>query len=351
MVLEHSLRKIIEISKPGGYEQLKVVEKPDLVPSANQVLVQAQYSGVNYADCCVRWGVYESAKKYVGWPITPGFEVSGVVSQVGSATKKFKVGDEVIAFTRFNGYSSQVCVDESQIMLKPASMTLAEAAGFPAVFMTAFYAFHQLFIIRPGSRILVHSAAGGVGTALIQVAKQAGCEVIGIVGSSHKVPYLQAYGIDEIIDKSTNKNFPEYLQKKYPSGFDVVFDANGYITFESSYKLLKPTGRLVIYGSHSLLPKSGGRINYLKAGWGLLKTKKIDPLDLITDNKSVIGFNVSFLFDEKEVMAENIAGLSKLLAQGSIKAAPAKIFDFEKVGEAHQTIESGQSVGKLVLKI
>jgi NADPH:quinone reductase-like Zn-dependent oxidoreductase len=345
------LRKIIEISKPGGYEQLKVVEKPDLVPTENQVLVQAQYCGVNYADCCVRWGVYESAKKYVGWPITPGFEVSGVVAKLGRGVTGFKEGDEVIAFTRFDGYASQVCVDQSQIMKKPASMSMPEAAGFPAVFMTAYYAFHQLFIVRPGSRILVHSAAGGVGTAMIQVAKQAGCEVIGIVGSSHKVPYLQAYGINEVIDKSTNTDFHNYLKNKYPGGFDVVYDANGYTTFESSYQLLKPTGRLVIYGSHSLLPKSGGRINYIKAGWGLLKTKKIAPLTLITDNKSVIGFNVSFLFEEKEMMRENIAGLSRLLAQGAIKAAPAKVFDFEKAGEAHQAIESGQSVGKLVLKI
>ncbi len=344
------MRKVV-ISSAGGYDKLVIETSAEPTITDDQVLIDVAYAGVNYADCCVRWGVYESAKKFVGWPITPGFETSGVIKRVGAKVSKFKVGDQVIAYSFFNGYASQIAVNQDQLIALPNGFNLESGAAFPAVFMTAYHALFQQFILRPGSKILVHSAAGGVGTAIIQLGKIIGCKIVGVVGSSHKVDYLKKMGIDRVVDKSTEKNYWANLKNEFGDGFDAVFDANGHTTFRDSYKALRQTGKLVVYGSHSMLPNQGGRLNYFKAAWGLLNTPRINPLNLITDNKSVIGFNVSFLFSEKAVVNENIAGLSKFAQAGAVKPIATTVFKFDDVARAHQLIESGQSTGKIVLKM
>lgn len=134
-------------------------------------------------------------KRYVGFPITPGFEVSGKVAAVGSDVTKFKIGDLVIGFTLFNGYASQAVIKEANVIPLPKTFTLEQGAGFPAVFMTAYYALKQVCYIYPRSSILVHSVAGGVGTALTQVARSMDIEVVGVVGSPSKssTPNLLAF--------------------------------------------------------------------------------------------------------------------------------------------------------------
>jgi synaptic vesicle membrane protein VAT-1 len=342
--------KKISIPAAGGYDRLELVTAPDLVCGPGDVLIDVKFAGVNYADCCVRLGVYESAKRYVGFPITPGFEVSGRVAAIGSAVSRFKVGDLVIGFTLFNGYASQAVIKEAHVLPLPTQFTLDQGAGFPAVFMTAYYALKQICYIYPGSSILVHSVAGGVGTALTQVARSMNVEVVGVVGNPSKIEYAKSIGVATVYDKSDPSFSWDLIRNDFPKGFDAVFDANGYTTNKISYSLLRPTGKLVLYGSHSLIPKTGGHLNYFKAAWGLLRTPKYDPLKLITDNKSIICLNVSFLFDEAERVNENVSGLQALLEKGLLKPPQTKIFPIEQVAEAHKHIESGLSVGKIVLQ-
>lgn len=344
------MKKIV-IHKAGGYDQLKIESSADLLPQKNEVVVDVKAIGVNYADCCVRWGVYESAKQLVGWPITPGFEFSGVVRTVGPDCKNIRVGQEVMGITLFNAYATQVKVPESQIFLIPKNFSFEQAAGFPAVFITAYHALFQLVKIYPNSKVLIHSAAGGVGSALVQQAKLAGLHVTGVIGSTHKTEYLKSLGADCIIDKSKQDLWAE-AEKIAPGGFDAIFDANGYTTFQDSYAHLRPVGKLITYGSHSLLPKGGtGHINYFKAALGLLKTPKYSPLKLITDNKSVIGFNLSFLFDRNELATEALKQLGLWAEQGLIKPPKITAFAFGQVSEAHKAIESGQSIGKIILTV
>ncbi len=345
------MKKIV-IPSAGGYDKLVLQEFTSSLaaPSANEVQIQVRFAGVNYADCLIRLGVYASAKEYVGWPITPGFEVSGTVIRVGESVQNFKPGDLVGGFTLFNGYSSEINIVESQVFHLPSGFTLEECAAFPAVFMTAYYALFQIIHIHKSGTILVHSAAGGVGSALVQLASQAKMKVIGVVGSRHKMEYVQSLGAEKVYDKSRSDFSWSEIAKDHPKKFDAVFDANGFTTFTASYQLLRPTGKLVVFGSHSLIPKSGGRLNYLKAAWGLLRTPKFSPMDLITENKTVAGFNLSFLFTEQEMMQENLKGLLQLFANKQIKPPKVRVFPAEKVAEAHAHIESGQSVGKIVLE-
>lgn len=344
------MKKIV-IHQAGSYDQLKIEEHGELRAGQGQIIVQVQAIGVNYADCLVRWGVYESAKEYIGWPITPGFEFAGVIKELGPDCQNLRVGQEVMGVTLFNAYATEVCVSENQIFPLPQGFSKLEAAGFPAVFFTAYHALFQIVRLYPHSKILVHSAAGGVGSALTQLAHAAGFKVTGVVGGSHKIEAVKKLGADFVIDKS-QEDLWKKAREICPEGYDAIFDANGYVTLREGYRHLRPTGKLISYGAHSLLPKGGtGRLNYFKAAWGLLRTPKFNPLQLITDNKSVVGFNLSFLFQRSDLLQESISELLKLASAGKIKPPTTTSFPFADVAKAHQLLESGQSVGKIVLTV
>lgn len=341
------MKKIV-IPKPGGYERLQCQTFPDPEPQAGQLCIAVEAAGVNYADCAVRWGLYESAKRFVGYPITPGFEVAGKVAAVGEGVTGWKVGDEVMAVSFFGGYASRLCVPVHQAYRKPAHWTMAQAAGFPAVFLTAYHALYQQMRLKPGMKLLVHSAAGGVGTALVQLGKVAGCEVTGVVGSSHKVAACKENGADHVIDKSTQDLWAE-AERIAPQGYDVVLDANGYATLRQSWAHVRPTGKLVIYGFHTMLPKQGGRLNWVKLVWGWLKTPRFNPIDLPNQNKSIVSFNLSFLFDRSDLLTEGMDDMLRWVDEGRLHPPLTREFPLEAAAEAHKAIESGQSVGKLIL--
>ncbi len=344
------MRKIV-VHSPGDYSRLKIEEHPDLSAGENEVIVEVRASGVNYADVCVRWGVYESAKRFVGWPITPGFEFSGVVKSIGSGVTRFRPGDRVFGVTFFGAYASEVRVVEKHLFLIPDGFCFEEAAGFPAVFMTAYHALFQLVRLPPRAKLLVHSAGGGVGSALIQLARAEGYFTVGVVGSPHKVDYVKSLGADRVIDKSCEDLWPK-VREHCPDGYDAVLDANGPSTLRQGYEVLRATGKLITYGQHSILPQSAsGRMNYLKAGWGLLRMPRYNPLKLVTDNKSVIGFNLSFLFDRDDLVTEGMQGLLSRVHEKRVHAPKVTVIPFERVAEAHRWIESGQSTGKIVLQM
>lgn len=341
------MKKIV-IHKAGDYGQLKYETHPDLIAGDDSAIVEVKASGVNYADIAIRWGLYESAKKYVGWPITPGFEFAGTVKSVGKNITKFKVGDKVFGVTLFNAYASEVSVPEHQLFSLPESISFTEAAAFPAVFMTAYHALFQNVVVRPGMIALIHSAAGGVGSSLVQMCKIAGIKSIGVVGSSHKVDSLREMGCDFIIDKSTEdlwKKVEEYA----PEGVDLAFDANGVETLQQSYDHLAACGKLFSYGAHSMLPKTGGKVNWPKLVMDYLRTPRFNPLNMTSQNKSLIAFNLSFLFSRKDLFQEAMNDIMKWMSEGKLKVPKVTTYSLEKVGEAHRDLESGKTVGKLVL--
>ncbi len=341
------MKKIV-VHSAGGYEQLKIETQPDAPPGPGEVAIAVEAIGVNYADCVVRMGLYASAKKYVGWPITPGFEVAGAVAAVGAGVSGWKAGDRVLAVTRFGGYASRVVVPAHQVFAIPARFSTDDAAGFPAVFLTAYYALFELAHPRAGQTLLVHSAAGGVGGALLQLGKIAGCRTVGVVGAPHKVEVARRLGADAVIDKSAEPLWPA-ARRHAPDGYDVVLDANGVSTLKESYRHLRSPGKLVIYGFHSMLPRQGGRPKWGKLAADWVRTPRFNPLDLTNDNRSVLAFNMSYLFDERAVLEEGMARLLGWVGEGRIAAPPVERFALDRVADAHAAIESGRTVGKLVL--
>jgi NADPH:quinone reductase-like Zn-dependent oxidoreductase len=341
------VRKIV-IHKPGGYDRLVIEEHADPVPGSHDVLIDVAACGVNYADCVTRMGLYASARHYVGYPITPGFEVSGTVAATGGEITDLAPGSPVMAVSRFNAYATRVVVPRHQVVPLPTGLSPLEAAGFPAISLTAWFALFETAHPREHDTLLVHSAAGGVDGMLVQLGKLAGCRVVAVVGASHKSAVVQELGADAVIDKSTQALWRE-AERLAPHGYDIILDANGVATLRQSYRHLAPLGRLVVYGFHSMLPRTGRPPGKLGLAWNYWRTPRFNPFDLTTRNRSVLGFNLSFLFDRTALLGDGLHFLLQALEAGRLRPPRVTAYPFEQVAAAHRELESGRTVGKLVL--
>eukprot|EP00588_Corethron_pennatum_P004858 CAMPEP_0194284734 /NCGR_PEP_ID=MMETSP0169-20130528/28428_1 /TAXON_ID=218684 /ORGANISM="Corethron pennatum, Strain L29A3" /LENGTH=429 /DNA_ID=CAMNT_0039030641 /DNA_START=137 /DNA_END=1426 /DNA_ORIENTATION=- len=353
----------------GGYNLLASPCSADIPPEC--LLVRVSYFSVNYADVCVRWGLYESAKKYVGYPIVPGFDVAGVVEQVGADVAGISAGDEVFGVTLFGGYSTRVLVPAAQMRPRLPGWTAAECASLPAVSLTALHALSlggawpaasppAAGAAPPGRdrSVLVHSAAGGVGSMLVQMSAALDLgPVVGVVGRPDKVAAAREAGCDAVIDKSglTPSELWEATARVAPSsaGYKTVMDANGVSTLRGSYDALAPTGRLVVYGFHTNLPRGAGWLSpaeWVRMAWRMWATPAFDPMDLTVSNRSVMGFNLSFLADEVEAVSALFDQVVRWAREGKIRPPAITLMDMADVGAAHELIQSGRSVGKIVLR-
>ena len=340
----------IRIRRPGGYDRLELERDFDPgEPGTGEVLVDVRAAGINFADSAVRMGLYSSARQYVGWPITPGFEFAGTIARLGAGVTSVAPGDRVFGVVRFGAWSSHVITRAELVRPLPASLTPEQAAGLPTVFLTAYYPLFVLTNVRPGETVLVHSAAGGVGGALIQLARIAGCRVVGVVGAAHKVTVARALGAHVVIDRSATDDVRGALERASPGGYDVALDANGGPSLRDSYELLAPGGRLVVYGFHTMLEKGAGRPSWPRLAREWARTPRFSPFRMVQENRSVLAFNLSYLFDRVELFGDGIDRILGWLGDGRLRPLAVRTFAAEQVADAQRALESGETTGKLVL--
>jgi synaptic vesicle membrane protein VAT-1 len=270
-----------------------------------------------------------------------------VVIRVGSAVTEYRPGDEVVALTLFGGYCSHIALQENRVFRKPENLSFAQAAALPTVFLTAWFMVREQVMPKAGDTWLVHSAAGGVGSALCQLGRIAQCQVLGVVGASHKRESALAMGATQVIDKSSQDLWQE-ARRFAPNGFQAVFDANGVSTLKQSYVHLAPMGKLCIYGFASMLPHNG-RLNWLKMAYDWLRTPRFNPLDMTQSNKSVLAANLSFLSEHAGLLRTGMRELLDLFEKGYLTPPPITEFALADAAKAQALIESGKTVGKLVL--
>jgi synaptic vesicle membrane protein VAT-1 len=340
------MKKVI-VHRPGGFGRLKLEDHPDPVPGPGQVRVHTSAIGVNFADCVVRMGLYKSAREFVGWPVTPGFEFSGVVSAVGHGATRFPIGEPVFGVTRFGGYSTDIVVPESMLFRIPKELDPVQAGTFTVAFLTAWYAVFELATLRPGAKVMVHSAAGGVGSAVCQLARASGADVLAVVGSEHKVQVAERSGAHAVVNKRKHDLWAEAAHFA-PDGFHAIFDPNGPETLGRSYARLAPMGRLVIYGFHTML-NHAGIPNPFKLLAGYLRTPRFNPFEMIDKNVTVSAFNLSYLFAELDLLRVVMQDLQNRLSAGSIRPLDVETLPFPQVADAHRALQSGKTVGKLAL--
>ncbi len=330
------------ISKAGPPEVLQVREAPDPVPGKGQVRIRVHAAGINFADLMARVGLYPDAPKL---PCVVGYEVSGVIDEVGEGVTSVAVGDRVFGAPKFGGYTDTLVVDQRQAFKMPGAMTFEEAAALPVVYLTAH---HMMFFngnLRRKSRVLIHSAAGGVGLAAIQLAKIRECEIYGTASKS-KHEFLKNEGCHHPLD-SSGDYVAELRELTKDRGLDLILDPVGGRSWEDGYELLAPTGRLVAFGLSAVA--SGKQRNLFNAALQILRIKKWSPMKMMDDNKTISGVNMGHLFGEIDLLAEQFHALVAMYEAGQIKPHVDRTFSFSDAAAAHHYLHDRKAKGKVLL--
>lgn len=309
-----------------------------------EVLINVSAFGLNYADVMARRGIYNDAPTL---PCILGYECVGKIADLGSGIKDLKIGQRVLAFTRFGAYAEMVKTLRRGVIVLEDTISDGAALALATQYCTAWYAAIIEARLRPGDHVLIHAAAGGVGTALLQIAKWRGCTVYACAGSDAKLEYLRQQGADVAINYR-KEDYPSSLLKiRGKERFDVIFDPIGGINFKKNNQLLAYGGRLVLFGASARGKK--GLWPLLKLLWGF---GFHIPVGLIMKSQSWIGVNMLRIGDHKPaLMAETIKAVFDLYASGILKPCIGGEFEFDKLADAHAFLESRNSTGKIIVKI
>jgi len=334
----------------GPPKVFEVKEVPDPQPKPGEALIRVKVIGVNFADLLQRMGVYPGTPKP---PLIPGFEVAGVVEKVVESPREnegqdIRPGDAVAALSRFNAYAEWVAVPMKNVFKLPPRMPFEDAAAIPVNYVTAFQSMFTMGNLQSGDRVLIHSAAGGVGIAAVQLAKARGLVTFGTAGPS-KQDTLRKMGVDHAIDYEKS-DFVSVVQKFAPDGVEMVMDAIGGKSFARSYECLGPMGRLIVYG-FSAVAGADGKKNMLRGLKALLETPRFHPLKLLRDNTAVIGVSLGKMDSRGPVLRKELAQIFDLYAAGKIKPVISKAFPFVEAAAAHQYIHDRKNIGKVILTL
>lgn len=335
------MRKVV-ITRPGPPSVLKVEESPDPNAGPGEVRIRVKAAGINFADLMARMGLYPDAPKL---PTTVGYEASGEIDQLGAGVTNFAIGDRVFAMPHFGGHSDTLVLPIDQVFRMPAKMTFEEAGGMPVVYLTAHHCMMYTGHVRPGSTVLIHSVAGGVGLAAIELAKMQGATIIG-TASAGKHDFLKERGVHHPLppDCDLEKEVRAIVGEK---GVDLVLDPVGGKSWSVGYELLAPGGRMVCYGFSSM---AGGETrNIFRVVSRFLGMKSWNPMKLMNDNKEIAGVNMERFFKRLDIVRPQFDSLVSLYEQGKIKPFIDRTFKFEEAAEAHQYLHDRKAKGKVVL--
>jgi NADPH:quinone reductase-like Zn-dependent oxidoreductase len=331
-------------TRHGGIDVLQVQTGPDPVTQAGQVRIRVKAAGLNFSDIMARVGLYPDAPKP---PFVIGYEVSGVIDEVGAGVIGFAVGDRVLALTRFGGQADLICIPAAQVLRMPEGMSFEEGAALPVTYLTAYHMLFHVGAVKPGEMILVHMAAGGVGIAVLQLVKTVPNVTVLGTASASKHDFIRAQGCTHPIDYHTVDYEPEVKRLTNGRGVDMVLDALGGADWKKGYGLLRPAGRLITFGFANMA--SGGKRNLLRVARQFLSMPRFSPIALMNDNRTVGGVNMGHLWNETELLIGEMQVLLDLYRKGIIKPQVDAVFPFAKAGEAHLRIEGRKNVGKIVL--
>jgi NADPH2:quinone reductase len=339
--------KVVRVPEFGDSDVLEVADRERPDPGPGEVRIAVEAAGVNFADVMQRRGHYHGGPEptYV-----PGMEAAGTIDAVGEGVER-EVGERVVATTGRGGYADYAVADADSLFAVPESLSFEEAAGFPVQFLTAHSALHEWGGLEEGERVLVHAAAGGVGTAAVQLASAAGAEVFGTASTDEKLELAERLGCDhpinyeetdfrEVVEEKTDGESEEPRSSNASgegsdprAGVDLVLDGVGGDTFSRSLDALSHFGRVVAYGAASGEP---GRVETTR---------------LLFENVSVVGFHLgqALARDPQRVLTA-VPELQEMLAGGDLEVVVGATFPLEDADEAHAAIENRETVGKVALR-
>ncbi|OLZ42596.1 NADPH:quinone reductase [Natrinema saccharevitans] len=322
--------KAIEVESYGDSDELSVVDVPTPEPEAGEVRIEIEAAGINFADIMQRRGHYPSGPEA---PYVPGMEAAGTVDAVGEGVDDLSVGDRVVGMLDTGGYAEYVTAPADLLFPIPEAMSFDEAAGFPVQFLTAHACLFEWGGLEADESVLIQAAAGGVGTAAVQLASNHGAEVFGTASTQEKLDLAAELGCDHPINY-TETDFREIVEAETDGeGVDLVLESVGDDVFDRSLDAMAHFGRMVTYGVASGVPA------------------EVSNQRLLFENKTVKGFHLgqAAMHDPDRVM-QAVPELTEGLASGDLEIILGESFALEDAAEAHQYIEDRKSSGKIVLK-
>jgi NADPH:quinone reductase-like Zn-dependent oxidoreductase len=340
--------KALVLTGTGGPDVLRVEERPDPPVGPGEVRIAVRAAGLNFADTMARLGLYPDAPKT---PCVLGYEVAGEIESVGAGVTDRQPGERVFAGTHFGGQAELVSVPAEQAFPLPERLSFEQGAAIVVNYSTAYAALVLMGSLREGDRVLIHAAAGGVGIAATQIARNARAEIFGTAsGSKHDA--IREQGVFHPIDYRSTDFEAEVMRITGEEGVDLIIDALGPTSFRKDYRLLRPGGRLVMYGL-SEATKEGKRdlpaVLRSLAKMPLATMPWWKSLTMMNENKGVFGLNMLAWWDREGNLDRAVAPLIRDLEVGSLDPVVAEAFPFERAGDAHMFLGEGRNVGKVVL--
>jgi len=318
-------------------------ETPDPIPGANEVRIKVEAFGLNYADVMARNGLYREAPPL---PCVLGYEVVGLIDQVGADLSADLVGKRVVAFTRFGAYA-QYAVSNPQAFTIIDGLDVGAALSIATQYVTAYYMAYELTNLFQGDRVLVHAGAGGVGTALIQLCKRKGCEVFATAGSEDKLNYMREQGADHVIDYRKHDYAVEVNRLLADHRLDMIFNPIAGSTYKKDYALLGSGGRLALFGGSERSGKKWGifsTLNFVRKMGVLL------PITSMMRSKSVLGVNMLKIGDNKPATLHRcLQEVAELIVKGEVKPHIGGRFSSNEIAKAHAFLEDRKSIGKIIV--
>lgn len=347
-------REVWRIARAGSLGRLRLEREPAPEPGPGEARVAVRAVGLNFADAFACLGLYSATPRGA---FVPGLECAGVVDAVGpprgGGAPAIGVGDRVMAVTRFGGYATRVVVDARQLHPLPDRFGFAEGAAYPVQALTAWYGLVSLGAIAPGKVVLVHSAAGGVGLFAVEIAQASGARVIATVGSAAKRAFLaRERGLaPEAVIVRDRRRFGAQLDRALAAvgadGIDLVLDAVMGPFFAPALARLRPEGKHLVFGAADFMAAKD-RPAYLALALGWLRRPRVDPLALVSANRSVVGFNLIWLWDAIDRLPGAYAALERLVARAPEVGAR---LPFAEAPAALRLLQRGETVGKVVLEV
>jgi len=319
--------KSIIFNKLGGPEvlELQEVPKPEIRPG--KVLIKNHAIGINFADTLFRQGQYVATPRL---PDTPGMEAAGIVEAVGDGVEGLKPGMRV-AYLGVKAYAEYGLASAAQTIPLPDFITFEQAAAFPIQVLTAYHMLHTAHHTAAGQTVLVHSAAGGVGLAAVQLAKAAGARVIGTVSSDSKTALVKDFGADAVINYASHDFAAEAMKLTNNRGVDLILDAVGEPTLKPGLRCLAPFGHLILYGRAGGIPEP------------------ISLLMLFEKSLKISGFVLYAVSAQPQLMRQSVETCLTQMRDGKLRVLIGETFPLAQAAQAHSKMESRQSVGKLLL--
>ena len=347
------LRRVWRMSRAGSLDRLKLQEESLPPPGAAEARVRVEAIGLNFADVFACQGLYSATP---AGSFVPGLECAGVIESLGSAaqsTSDLRPGERVIVLTRFGAYATALNVGVQYLHRVPEGWTMEQAAAWAVQGLTAWHGLVGLGAVQRRDVVLVQSAAGGVGLLALDILEALGARPIAVVGQDDKREFLVRHrGIAPAsVIVRNRKHFGTQIDAATAAlsvdGLDCVLDAVLGPSFRPAFERLRPEGRYVLYGAADFMSPTS-RPNYVALGWRYLRRPRLDPLAMISANRSVMAFNLIWLWERADRLPEAYAALERLLPRPPHVGAR---FPFDQAREAMHLLQSGKTVGKVVLQV